>query len=163
MTQPTIPTRRNVGPKLRKELADITIQLASVLKRKAEAAKEEKALKDRIREIAARFDLPFAKGASQYLNVPEIDQALRITRPESTPTIDPEAFRKSVGTELFHELVTVLKVELKLSEWLKALEEERVTEDQLLDSIKTADPDAGDPITISLAKPFDPKDDVSRD
>lgn len=163
MTQPSIPSRRNVGPKLKAELADITTKLADVLSRKAEAASEEKALKDRIREIAAKFDLPFAKGASQYLNVPGLDKALRITRPEATPTIEPEAFRAAIGNDLFHELVTVLKVELKLPEWLQAVEDERVTEAQLLDCIKAADPTAGDPITISLSKPFDPKEDVSRD
>lgn len=153
----TIPTRRNVGPKLKEELTDLTVQLSGVLQRKAEVAKEEKAIKDRIREIAEKFDLPISKDASQYLNVPEAGKALRITRPEPTPIIEPEAFRQRVGTDLFHELVTVLKVELKLPEWLKAVEDERVTQEQLMDCIKPIDPDAPDPITISLAKLVDTK------
>lgn len=162
MTQPAIPIRKNVGPKLKKELSDIAIKLADVLKRKADAARDEKDLKARIHEIAAVYDLPMSKSASQYLNVPEINKALRITRPESTPEIEPGAFREAVGTELFHELVTVLKVELNLAEWLQAVEDERVTEAQLLDSLKERD-SAEDKMSISLAAMLDPKTADSRD
>lgn len=163
MTHPNMPARRKVGPKLKKELESVAFELDRVLAEKAAVAAREKELKDRIREIATKYDLPFAKGASQYLNVPEIGKALRVTRPEQTPSIDPEAFLAEVGKDLFHELVTVLKVELRLSEWLQAVEEERVTEEQLLSCVKVADPNAQEPITISLAKPFDPKEDSPRE
>ena len=157
MTQPPIPSRRNVGPKLKKELEVISEKLADALARKAAAAKDEATLKVRIKEIAASYDLPFSKGASQYLNVPAIDRALRITRPEVTPVIDPDEFLAEVGVEMFHRVVQVLKVELRLTEWLKAVEDELVTEAALSNSIKQADPDAADPITIALATTFDPK------
>jgi hypothetical protein len=157
MAQPATPPRRNVGPKLQKELFRISVELDRVLFSKAGLAADEKVLKDRIREIASSYDLPFPKGASQYLNVPEIGKALRITRPEATPKIDPEAFLAAVGPELFHQLVTVVKVELRLPEWLQAVEDERVTEAALLDSLQEQDQGANDPITIALVTSFDPK------
>lgn len=163
MTQPPIPTRRTVGPKLKKELHDIALALSAVLADKADLAKREKELKSRIREIVTVYDLPFAKGASQFLNVPELDKSLRVTRPDPAPQIDPEAFRTAVGTDLFHELVTVLKVELKLPEWLQALEDERVTEASLLESLKGQEPGSDDPLTIAFSPSFDPKKSASQD
>lgn len=158
MTHPSIPSRRNVGPKLKKELEDLSVKLADVLSRKATAAKEETALKARIKEIAAVYDLPYTKGASQYLNITALGRSLRLTRPEITPVIDPEEFLAEVGPDLFHKVVKVLKVELKLTEWLQALENEEVTEANLSNAIKPIDIEAPDPITIAMAAQFDPKD-----
>lgn len=163
MTYPPIPIRKTVGPKLKKELSGLTEELAVVLAAKSDYEKREKAIKARIKEIALKYDLPLTKSASQYLNVPAVGKALRITRPDPAPVINPEAFLTSVGQALFHELVTVLKVELRLPEWLQALEDERVTEKQLLDCLKEPTRPGEDPITIGLSATLDPGEADHRD
>jgi hypothetical protein len=147
--------RGDLPKELEKELDHLTEKLVEVKKSSKALEKQEDEIKGRIRAIALAYNLPVTRGSSQYLNLSSIRKALRITRPEKTPKINPEKLRELVGDDLFHEICTVLSVDLDISKWHDLVDQEAVLESMLFDAIIPDDPDAPEALTIAVSSPID--------
>ena len=90
-------------------------------------------------KLATRYSLPSQVGKSEFLKTPDV--SIRVTRPEYSPTINPQKFLEALGdTLLFFEVVKVLKVELNVDAWEKAVGEERAKRSSLTASLEQRDP-----------------------
>ena len=144
------PTRPTVGPVLKKQLAELGLELEGVLAAKKAAADRESEIKTKIKEIVSRYDLPVAEGPSQYLDIPDTELSLAVVRPERSVTVVPEKLRERVGDDLFHLLCVIKTVAFDMSKWALLKDEERVTDADLVASLPAEDP--AEVITIKLAK-----------
>lgn len=122
-------------------LLNLSKQLAKVKKLKSRVEAKEKVLSDQIRDIASRYSLPIVEDQSQYLHLPYDNLQLRVTEIVTTPAIDATMLLEQIkDPEVFLSVVNVLKVELREIEWRRALDEERVTNTMLLNSLKEPEP-----------------------
>ena len=126
---------RKITRRQEAELRRLAAELAETRDRAKELADRERAIRERILEIVDGRELPIVSGRSQYLNVPEIGRALRVTRQDPRIEIDPERLREEVGDEVFHLVCRVRKVDFDASRWQMLLDEERVTDSMLQRSI----------------------------
>lgn len=90
-------------------------------------------LKAQIREVA--------KEGQAFLFGPEDKTVkigvLKITRSDENPSppLIPEELRKRIPDDLFHEVITIKTADIDLRAWRRAVEEERVTDDDLRKSL----------------------------
>lgn len=144
------PARKTVGPQLTRKLQDLGQELLGLQAEKSALDKREEALKSQIKEIAAKYDFPMERSHSQYLPLPGGQKVIRVTVSDPAPEIDPGRAMEAFGPELFLELFVIKKVDLDLDAWVRAKEEERVTDAQLSASL-------GEPpkptVSVAIASP----------
>jgi len=125
--------RKKMPTALMAELAGIAVRLLHTLDDKKALEEKEADAKARIKELAREYDLPLDEGTSQYLNVPDLGKALRVSRSEPKLKVDPQAFLERLGPERFLEVCTVTGVDIDLKVWDRLVELELVKEKDLLD------------------------------
>lgn len=83
------------------------------------------AAKDEVEKIFLEYDIPQISPVSRRFRADD-GSTVRVTNPEPKISIDPAKFLAAVGPEIFLDVVEIVSVELKPSEWEKALAEERL-------------------------------------
>ena len=108
-------------------LVDSFRQTKNILEAVTKVAEEIRA---QILTIVEEYDLPIVEEKSQYFNA-DCGVALRVTRGEYVPIINPQLLLSSIGIENFYDVCVVEKVQLDQEKWEAAVDAERVVMDDL--------------------------------
>lgn len=115
---------------------DVAARLARAYDKWKKAESEVEDLKAQLRVLVNDADGLRRDRSSLYLDLPAQGKSVGVSDAGLTQSVNPQRFRDRIADdELYLRLVTVTKVTLNLPEWLLAIEEERVTEDDLLAAI----------------------------
>lgn len=114
---------------------DIAAQIATIYDEHKRLHDKLEDLKSQLRAVAPSAELP-RRGGGVYIDVPLEGKTVSVSDGDVKQSLNPERLRERLDDdELFLRIVKVRAVELNLEEWLAALEEERVSEDLLLDCV----------------------------
>jgi hypothetical protein len=116
-------------------------ELDAILSELVAIDEQERGLVKRKEELKVRF-VGLAEKHLEALGPSRVwagaTKRVRATWPESTPTVDWDAFMREVGPDLFAEVCRVKGAELDLERWNEAVKEERVTDRKLEKCINSA-------------------------
>ena len=115
---------------------EVASELARVYDEYKLLEKGVEGLKARLRELVGGTEGLRRERSSRYLDLPMENKTVGVGDPDVRQSIDPGRLRERLGDDaLFLRLVTVDKVTLRLDEWLQAVEDELVTEGDLLAAV----------------------------
>lgn len=130
------PDKRSLTITVSKKLRILAVELESILSAKAELTAREDRAKKEIRKILESYELPESTGKTQSLPIPELGgRPLTVTIPEETIKPDPEKLLALIGWENFRKVVTIKDIGINLPVWDLLVEEELVTNSDLLNSL----------------------------
>ncbi len=98
----------------------------------SEANKLKVAIREAVR--VAGPDAFDTDGKTSFINVDKRAVSVTRTDPKQPPVL-PEVLRGLIGDEAFHDVCTVTAIDVDVAAWLQAVKNERVTQQNMLDSL----------------------------